>query len=190
MLFGPFVGLRIIASDVSPWQVCTQAANAISAIIRSYSNLYTLRRTPSFVPYVVLSSSIFYLAMVHEDKSSVDSRGQLIQNISDLKEMSSCHGLAARALDILQFLAELWDVDGIFENTHEVTNLPNHSHPSFILMGQLSPLTGIVSILHNIAPSPFSRENPVFAPFPIQRRAAGALSSKLEEICLCGSPSA
>jgi hypothetical protein len=181
MLFRPFVKLRIIASDVSPRDVCTQAANAISAIIRSYSNLYTLRRTPSFVPYIVLSSSIFHLAMVHDDRSSAYSRGQLVQNISDLKEMSSCHGFAARALDILQFLAQLWEVDGIFNEVHKGANLQNHSHPSFMLMGQLSPLTGSVSMMHNIAPWPSPAENPLFAPFPIQGRPTVALGSKLDE---------
>jgi len=180
MLFRPFVRLRIIASDVSPRQVCTQAADAISAIIRSYSNLYTLQRTPSFVPYVVLSSGIFHLAVLQDDMSSAYNKGQLIQNISDLKEMSSCHGFATQALDILRFLAQLWEVDGIFNDTHEGPNLQNHSHPSFILMGQLSPLTGSVSVMHNIVPWPSPAENPLIAPFPIQGRPTVALGSKLE----------
>jgi hypothetical protein len=119
--------------------------------------------------------------MVHDDRSSAYSRGQLVQNISDLKEMSSCHGFAARALDILQFLAQLWEVDGIFNEAHKGANPQIHSHPSFILMGQLSPLTGSVSMMHNIAPWPSPAENPLFAPFPIQGRPTVALGSKLEE---------
>lgn len=181
MLFRPFVRLRIIASDISPRHICTQAANTISTIMRSYSNLYTLQRTPAFVPYIVLSSSIFHLAIVHDDTTNVSNKDQLAQNISDLKEMSSRHGIAARGLDILRFLAQLWKVDGIFHDTHEGISLQNHSHPSFILMGELSPLTGSVSMMHNIVPWPSPAENPLYAPFPIQGRPSVALGSELEE---------
>ena len=43
--------------------MCIQAADAIQGLLRSYSQLYTLRRTPSFVPYFVLTSSIMHLAV-------------------------------------------------------------------------------------------------------------------------------
>ncbi|KUI54278.1 Nitrogen assimilation transcription factor nit-4 [Cytospora mali] len=49
--------------SISPRDVCTQAADAIQGLLRSYSQLYTLRRTPSFVPYFVLTSSIMHLAI-------------------------------------------------------------------------------------------------------------------------------
>ena len=119
--------------------------------------------------------------MVHDDTTSAYNKEQLAQNISDLKEMSSCHGIAARALDILRFLAQLWKVDGIFDNAHEEVNLQNHSHPSFIIMGELSPLTGSVSMMHNIVPWPSAAENPLYAPFPIQGRPSVALGSELED---------
>jgi hypothetical protein len=63
LLFRPLIKLRIIGSCVSPRDVCSQAADAISGLLRSYSQLYTLRRTPSFVPYFVLTSSIMHLAI-------------------------------------------------------------------------------------------------------------------------------
>ncbi|EJT79914.1 hypothetical protein GGTG_04996 [Gaeumannomyces tritici R3-111a-1] len=63
LLFRPLIKLRIIGSSVSPRDVCLQAAEAISSLLRSYSQLYTLRRTPSFVPYFVLTSSIMHLAI-------------------------------------------------------------------------------------------------------------------------------
>lgn len=63
LLFRPLIKLRIIGSSVTPRDVCSQAADAIHGLSRSYSQLYTLRRTPSFVPYFVLTSSIMHLAI-------------------------------------------------------------------------------------------------------------------------------
>lgn len=63
LLFRPLIKLRIIGSSILPRDVCAQAADAIQGLLRSYSQLYTLRRTPSFVPYFVLTSSIMYLAV-------------------------------------------------------------------------------------------------------------------------------
>ncbi|KAK7946044.1 uncharacterized protein PG986_010365 [Apiospora aurea] len=63
LLFRPLIKLRIIGSSILPRDVCSQAADAIQGLLRSYSQLYTLRRTPSFVPYFVLTSSIMHLAI-------------------------------------------------------------------------------------------------------------------------------
>ncbi|KAI1635250.1 nitrogen assimilation transcription factor nirA [Biscogniauxia mediterranea] len=63
LLFRPLIKLRIIGSGILPRDVCCQAADAIQGLLRSYSQLYTLRRTPSFVPYFVLTSSIMHLAI-------------------------------------------------------------------------------------------------------------------------------
>ncbi|KAJ2903912.1 hypothetical protein MKZ38_009147 [Zalerion maritima] len=71
LLFRPLIKLRIIGSSISPRDVCTQAADAIQGLLRSYSQLYTLRRTPSFVPYFVLTSAIMHLAVAATTSSSL-----------------------------------------------------------------------------------------------------------------------
>jgi hypothetical protein len=63
LLFRPLIKLRIIGSSILPRDVCSQAADAIQGLLRSYSQLYTLRRTPSFVPYFVLTTAIMHLAV-------------------------------------------------------------------------------------------------------------------------------
>jgi hypothetical protein len=63
LLFRPLIKLRIVGSSILPRDVCSQAADAIQGLLRSYSQLYTLRRTPSFVPYFLLTSSIMHLAV-------------------------------------------------------------------------------------------------------------------------------
>lgn len=70
LLFRPIIKLRIIASNISPRDLCLQAADAIQGLTRSYAQLYTLRRTPSFVPYFVLTSAIMHLAIGTRASSS------------------------------------------------------------------------------------------------------------------------
>ncbi|KAK2007595.1 fungal-specific transcription factor domain-containing protein [Colletotrichum eremochloae] len=132
LLFRPLIKLRIIGSKLLPRDVCGQAADAIQGLLRSYSQLYTLRRTPSFVPYFVLTSSIMHLAIgaacAPPQKgfdatapASVDPPAQppypphvveaIKQGIRDLEEMAPCHHFAEQALNILRYLAKKWNLD-------------------------------------------------------------------------------
>ena len=131
LLFRPLIKLRIIGSKVAPRDVCSQAADAIQNLLKSYSQLYTLRRTPSFVPYFVLTSTIMQLAIGATKVSSnlgdtsatdTDAMGEsakinphasdsLAQGIADLAEMAPCHHFAEQALNILRYLAKKWNID-------------------------------------------------------------------------------
>ncbi|XWW94576.1 hypothetical protein V2A60_002521 [Cordyceps javanica] len=139
LLFRPLIKLRIIGSKVSPRDVCSQAADAIQNLLKSYSQLYTLRRTPSFVPYFVLTSTIMHLA-IGATKLSSDLGGNtstntnamgesakinprvsdsLAQGIADLAEMAPCHQFAEQALNILRFLAKKWNIEVEFGGTNK-----------------------------------------------------------------------
>ncbi|KAL6917071.1 hypothetical protein FSST1_008566 [Fusarium sambucinum] len=78
LLFRPFIKLRIIGSQVSPRDVCLEAANAIQDLLMSYSRLYSLKRAPSFMPYFALTSSIMHLtimaATVHREELDTTER--------------------------------------------------------------------------------------------------------------------
>lgn len=135
LLFRPLIKLRIIGSSISPRDVCSQAANAIQGLLRSYSQLYTLRRTPSFVPYFVLTSSIMHLAIsalpptTSHASGGADGPGEggqqgqpsakiephvteaISHGIADLTEMAPCHHFAEQALNILRYLARKWGID-------------------------------------------------------------------------------
>lgn len=138
LLFRPLIKLRIAGSKILPKDVCTQAADAIQGLLTSYSQLYTLRRTPSFVPYFVLTSSIMHLAIVASAAEAM-SPGQatasdikkavkidpsvkeaLQRGIADLREMAPCHHFAEQALNILRYLAKKWNIDVEFKGQ----NLP------------------------------------------------------------------
>ncbi|KAG7289826.1 hypothetical protein NEMBOFW57_006203 [Staphylotrichum longicolle] len=133
LLFRPLIKLRIIGSNVSPRDVCSQAADAIIALLRSYAQLYTLRRTPAFVPYFVLASSIMHLALAAAESAAPQVAGgesaqgdqlprlrskldphvieALGRGVSDLTEMAPCHRFAEQALNILKFMAKKWNID-------------------------------------------------------------------------------
>ncbi|KAI1102430.1 nitrogen assimilation transcription factor nirA [Jackrogersella minutella] len=85
LLFRPLIKLRIIGSGILPRDVCSQAADAIQGLLRSYSQLYTLRRTPSFVPYFVLTSSIMHLAVGAEASKGQSTSPAEISNPSTAK---------------------------------------------------------------------------------------------------------
>lgn len=150
LLFRPLLKLRIIGSKISPRDVCSQAADAICGLLRSYSQLYTLRRTPSFVPYFVLTSSIIHLAIAatHTGSSEpVDGNNPgggetkpnlppqvsetLSRGIADLTEMTPCHHFAEQALNILRYLAKKWNIDVEIKTTagevHAQVELPHHT---------------------------------------------------------------
>ncbi|KAF7560446.1 hypothetical protein G7046_g3690 [Stylonectria norvegica] len=129
LLFRPLIKLRIIGSKVSPRDVCSQAADAIQSLLKSYSQLYTLRRTPSFVPYFVLTSAIMHLAIgasklqstpgVSTTSEKMEKAAQIdphvkesiSQGIADLTEMAPCHHFAEQALNILRYLAQKWNIE-------------------------------------------------------------------------------
>ncbi|KAJ0339998.1 hypothetical protein COL922a_003829 [Colletotrichum nupharicola] len=106
--------------------------DAIQGLLRSYSQLYTLRRTPSFVPYFVLTSAIMHLAIgaiapapqrdsdESGETASESSAGTshpprgveaIKQGIRDLEEMAPCHHFAEQALNILRYLAKKWGLE-------------------------------------------------------------------------------
>lgn len=141
LLFRPLIKLRIVGSSIKPRDVCSQAADAISGLLRSYSQLYTLRRTPSFVPYFVLTSSIMHLAIgatFLDDRQNQEESGPaqgsqsthgppqlpagtpkigphvveaISRGIADLTEMAPCHFFAEQALNILRYLAKKWNIE-------------------------------------------------------------------------------
>ncbi|KAL1840124.1 hypothetical protein VTJ49DRAFT_780 [Mycothermus thermophilus] len=140
LLFRPLIKLRILNSPVVPREVCSEAANAISGLLRSYARLYTLRRTPSFIPYFALAAAVMHLALAATDVGdgkggswlrgsrdgfgSGDSGGNgngsgakpaaaeaLARGIADLTEMAPCHHFAEQALSILRCLARKWKID-------------------------------------------------------------------------------
>ncbi|KAM7205224.1 Zn(2)-Cys(6) zinc finger domain protein [Rhypophila sp. PSN 637] len=118
LLFRPLIKLRIIGNDdLDPRELCLQAADAITGLLRSYSQMFTLRRTPSFVPYFVLTSCIMHLAIgankgeSQEPEITTRVADAIARGIADLTDMAPCHFFAEQALSILRFLAKKWGIE-------------------------------------------------------------------------------
>ncbi|KAM7219324.1 Fungal specific transcription factor domain containing protein [Rhypophila decipiens] len=118
LLFRPLIKLRIIGNDdLDPRELCLQAADAITGLLRSYAQMFTLRRTPSFVPYFVLTSCIMHLAIganqseTKEPEINTRVADAISRGIADLSDMAPCHFFAEQALNILRFLAKKWGIE-------------------------------------------------------------------------------
>ncbi|KAI9813046.1 MAG: hypothetical protein M1827_004266 [Pycnora praestabilis] len=106
LLFRPFIRLSFSGSAVSPREICTQAAENISQLMRSYRQLYTVRRTPSFVPIIALNSNVVHLL----NSSTLIGSAYCVQGLDDLTDMCGCHGFAKVSVDIIRYLAHKWDI--------------------------------------------------------------------------------
>jgi hypothetical protein len=174
LLFRPFIKMDILGSGVSPRDVCSQAADAISALVNSYSQLYTLQRTPSFVPYFVLTSSITHLATLGNSRSRPEC---FQEGVANLREMRSCHGFAARALDILRFFVGHWSIehefDYIEDDNDEEESGGDHilrCKPSSTSLNEFCPNIASTDLVNGIGSVQSDDENPLFWPFPLQGR--------------------
>jgi hypothetical protein len=183
LLFRPFMKLDIVGSGVSPRDVCHQAAQAISTLLTSYNQLYTLRRTPSFVPFFILTSTITHLMAVGNHH---DGPERFHQGMSDLRIMIDCHGFAVRARQILFFLRTIWNVDIVLE--HSPGDIDNEEEEIFLACRPKTISTNHWSlnvqsedIIPNIAPVQGVQENPLFWLFPFQGRPLLETGDMLEK---------
>lgn len=174
LLFRPFIKLDIVGSGVSPRDVCSQAADAIMTLVKSYAELYTLQRTPSFVPYLVMAASIAHLVTLGTGRGGPE---KLQQGIEDLKTMA-CHGSASRARDILRFLAYHWKVDVKIDGADK-RDPALICRPRTTSFNQFCPNMDSVYFESSIQLTQSLEENPLFWPFPIQGRPLLGIGNEL-----------
>lgn len=173
LIFQPYFDLRLSTSAVVPKEVCYQAADAIVAIVTSYSELYSLRRTPSFVPYFVLIATIIHMVAVEADNPDDNARKRLLEGISHLEEMSKCHGFALRAISALRYLARRWKVDLSPEvGDPDVSEMDNTASAA---PGQFYPDYTILQTLQSLQPILSSRDPQLFSSVPTQGLPNNAL---------------
>lgn len=120
LLFRPFIRLRIAGSEIVPKDVCLQSASSIHTLLKCYAQLYTLRRTPTFLPHFILTSSITLLiiGILSARPDSHGSGTKVDQGIADdvklgldsLEELAPCHHFAEQAANVLRCLAVKWNV--------------------------------------------------------------------------------
>jgi hypothetical protein len=176
LLFRPFIHLRFLESRVSPRDVCSQAADAILTLVRSYDQLYTLKRTPSFVPYIVLASCIIHLIGTSNSNPALNS---FRQGVRDLTDMSVCHGFAKRGLYVLRWFADHWEMgnalgEDVPMSAEEIKELCS---PSSTSLNFFSPSMATPALMSG-GPTTYAT---LFAPFPMQGLPLLANEDEIEQ---------
>jgi hypothetical protein len=101
LTFYPLSGFLSLDANISALELCRDAANAITTLVRAYESLYGLRRTPCFLPYIIFASGIAHLGTVDLKVSPVDALTQSAQEVAVLQLTSLYHGSSKRACRIL-----------------------------------------------------------------------------------------
>lgn len=140
-----------LPTHVSPRKFCTQAASAISKLLRLYKRTHGLRQIINKVVYIAHSACTIHLLNLPEK----NARRDIIHGIKQLEEMGECWTAARRTLRILFTCAERWKIE-----------LPEEAQATFartrVRWGSTEPGTGPVSpdTLANISQQITSRPVP------------------------------
>lgn len=112
LLFRPFLNLQFTGSSISPRVVCAQAADSLTSLIQSYRQLYSLRRTPSFMPYMVLTSNLAVLIdqRLQNAMSGTENVAYKLNALQDLYELSASHAAARKFIYIIRFFSQAWKI--------------------------------------------------------------------------------
>ncbi|KAH7391634.1 hypothetical protein BKA64DRAFT_110670 [Cadophora sp. MPI-SDFR-AT-0126] len=100
LLLRPFIGIPAVDTSIPVEDICAQSSDSIAILVACYHRLYNLQRTPTFLPYIILSSGIANII------SNSPSPNQLHADVTNLENMRHSHAFAAKALEILIGLDE------------------------------------------------------------------------------------
>lgn len=110
-LFRPFLkynpSTSPLPSHVSPRKLCTQAAAAVSKLMRLYKRTYGLRQICNIAVYIVHSACTIHLLNLPEKTAKRD----IIHGIKHLEEIAEDWLCARRTLSILSVLARKWKIE-------------------------------------------------------------------------------
>ncbi|KAJ6119707.1 Transcription factor [Penicillium sp. IBT 18751x] len=109
-----------LPSHVSPRKICTQAASAISKLMRMYKRTYGLKQICNIVVYIAHTACTIHLLNLPEKNAQRD----IIHGLKNLEEMAEGWLCARRTLRILDISANKWQVElpseasALLERTH------------------------------------------------------------------------
>lgn len=104
-LFRPMLKVDLIGSDVHPRDICIEAANKVSNIVRIYRCFYDFRVAHLIIPHCLLSVSIVHLLYSKDDRTSYMN---LVDGLHGLQDVQMCHYFGARSFRIIHTLAKTW----------------------------------------------------------------------------------
>lgn len=123
-----------LPAHISPRKFCTQAASAISKLLRLYKRTHGLRQVINKVVYIAHSACTIHLLNLPEKNAKRD----MLHGIKQLEEMGECWTAARRTLRVLCMCAEKWEIE-----------LPDEAQATFartrFRWGSVEPSTGSMS---------------------------------------------
>jgi hypothetical protein len=106
-LFRPMLKVDLVHSDVQPREICVEAANNVSDIVRLYRRFYDFRVAHLAIPHILLSVCIVHLLY---SKNNGVSYQNLVEGLQGLEDLHECHYFGARSFRILHTLATTWNL--------------------------------------------------------------------------------
>jgi hypothetical protein len=177
LLFGPFIKLHFLGSSILPYEICVEAANTITSLLGSYCRLYSLRRTPCFVPFLAMASNAMHV--IRAETAQLSASPLILQGIADLQEMAFSHRSARRGAKVLEAMRQgrrfPVSLPGNEAFTEDPEDLNWHCRTSINLFP---------SDVESFQPAGDSASRqPIFSPFPSQVLPLAALGEQLK---MCG----
>jgi hypothetical protein len=96
-----------LPSHVSPRKFCTQAAGAISKLLRLYKRTYGFRQICNIAVYITHSACTIHLLNL-PDKSA---KRDIVHGVKHLEEIGECWTCARRTLRMLNMSASKWKIE-------------------------------------------------------------------------------
>ncbi|KAH4220221.1 hypothetical protein HBI25_055140 [Parastagonospora nodorum] len=149
-LFRPMLKVDLIHSDVRPRDICVEAANKVSELVRTYRKFYDFRVAHLAIPHILLSVCIVHLLYSKDNKTSYKN---LVDGLQGLEDLHECHYFGARSFRILHTLATTWNLPwpeelhdsklmprSSLENSHGATSPPDEP---LLIVPNTVPTTGL-----------------------------------------------
>jgi hypothetical protein len=175
LLFGPFIRLRFLTSTILPLEVCVQAADAITSLLGSYRQLYSLRRTPCFAPIIGLASNTVHLVQA----ALLGNPSLLVRNYTtNLQEMTFSHGFANRGLRVINIVQRICCQGNLI-----ATKEKDVDHTTDFNKGMMTSIDFFGSEMEIVSPT-FNvlTGNSIFSPYPTQRLPSSESNTALAEL--------
>lgn len=106
-LFRPLLKVELIHSDVRPRDICVEAANNVSRIVRFYRKFYDFRQAHLIIPHILLTVCVLHLLY---SKENPVSRQNLVEGLQGLEDLHECHYFGARSFRIIYALSKTWNL--------------------------------------------------------------------------------
>ncbi|KAL6703232.1 hypothetical protein ACN47E_010094 [Coniothyrium glycines] len=173
-LFRPMLKVELIHSDVVPRDLCIDAANNVSRLVRIYRSFYDFRQAHLIIPHILLSVCVVHLLFSKENKVS---RQNLVEGLQGLEDLHECHYFGARSFKIIHALATTWNLPWPEELRHSrLVPKVNYDKPQ----GTVSPPADPLMVAPNTMSIAGSGITPAMSYSPIapQRRESLSMFAK------------